>query len=107
MTNRFFQSQHLIFEVDTLDSNLSSHTNRRIYYIPPNANGTAGDISTVQYVAGTAVAGISGNSVNQGAEITLAFGVYVFWSESDNPSNKHCVSPAFEVLVEKRGTVRR
>ncbi|MEO7958416.1 MAG: hypothetical protein ABIW76_17170 [Fibrobacteria bacterium] len=107
MTDRFIETQDLVLEVETLDSTLGNHTGRKICFIPPDDEGMAGVIADVEEVVGAAVAGKNGTSVNQGESITLALGVYVFWSESVNSAGKKRVSPAFEVLVEKRGTVRR
>lgn len=107
MADRFVESQAVKLEVETGDSTFSTHTNKKVYYIPPTTEGLAGVIESVLNVAGTAVPGETGNSVNQGASITLIAGVYAFWSESDDGSGGHCVSPASEMIVEKRGTVRR
>jgi len=107
MSSRLVETQHVIFEVETLDSELPMHTGLRIYYIPPNEDGTPGLEEDALYVAGTAVEGLNGDSVNQGAPVLLSMGVYSFWAESTTPSGRHCVSPALEALVEQRGTVRR
>jgi hypothetical protein len=107
MADRYVETAGLILEVETGDPTLSSHTGRKIMYIPPGTDGLKGDISTVAEVTGTAVAGEDGDSVNQGAPITLVAGILTFWSESVNPGGVPCVSPAFEVPVEKKGTVRR
>lgn len=104
--DRYVETQGLAFEVETKDTTLSAHTNKRIYYIPPKADGTAGAIADVLFVSGTAIAGITGNSVNQGTPVTLIYGVYSFWSESTNAAGVPCVSPAMGLVVEKRGTVR-
>lgn len=106
MSARFVEGSDVFFEIETGDSTLGSHTGLTMWYIPPNADGSHGDPSTKLSVSGTAIAGESGNSVNQGASVNLIFGLYSFWSESNNPSGKHCVSPAFDVISEKRGTIR-
>lgn len=107
MTARYVEGQGLILEIETGDTTLSSHSLRRIYYVPPAADGTPGDISTKAFVVGVPVAGEAGNSVNQGAAITLIAGVYRYWSESVNTAGQQCISNAFDVVVEKKGTVRR
>jgi hypothetical protein len=107
MPDRFIEGQDLILEVDTLDSTLPSHTNRKIHYVEPLSDGKPGDPDDALSVNGVAVAGQAGDSVNRGESIRLLKGVYLFWSESDNAGGKHCVSPANSVPVEKKGTVRR
>lgn len=107
MASRFVETQDLILEVETGDSTLPNHLNRKIWYIEPNEDGTQGLEEDAVSVDAEAVAGDSGDSVNQGEAITLIPGVYSFWSESDDVTGLHCVSPAHQVLVEQRGTVRR
>ena len=104
--DRYVETQGLAFEVETEDTTLSTHTNKRIYYIPPKTDGTPGDIANVLFVSGTAVAGLFGNSVNQGTPVILIHGVYSFWSESISSGGVQRVSPASGLIVEKRGTVR-
>lgn len=107
MSDRYVEGADLILEIETGDPTFSSHTAKTIWYIEPESDGTAGAAADKLSVAGTAVAGEDGNSVNQGEAITLIPGVYVYWSTSTNAAGKKCASPAFEVLVEKEGTVRR
>lgn len=107
MTDRFVETAGLIIGVETGDPTLSSHSNRKIYYIPPNSDGTKGPIENAVSVNASAVAGENGNSQAESTAIILTAGVLVFWAESTNPGGVPCASPAFEVLVEKRGTVRR
>lgn len=105
--DRYVETAGLIIEVETGDATLSGHSNRRIYYIPPASDGTKGPISNVQSVVAAAISGENGDSVSQGAAIILTAGLLVFWAESTNAGGVPCVSRAFEVPVEKRGTVRR
>ncbi len=105
--DRYVETAGLIIQVETGDPTLSSHSNRKIWYIPPTSGGLKGDISTALSVAATAVAGENGASISQGAVIILTAGLLVFWAESTNTGGVPCISPAFEAAVEKRGTVRR
>src|SRR6184192_532597 len=84
MPDVFQQTADLLLEIETEDSTLSMHTNLLIWYVPPMAAGKPGVIADKVSIAGTAVPGLSGNSVNRGAPITLRKGPYVYWSESDN-----------------------
>lgn len=107
MPELFQAGQEIFLEIETKDSTLSSHTNRKIWYVLPTSDGKPGDVATAISLAGTAIAGLNGNSVNQGTSITLTAGPLRYWSESDNPAGGHCESPAFEIIVDPRGFVRR
>lgn len=105
----FFQAgQGIYLEVETKDATLPGHSNRKVWYIPPTADGRPGDISTALALVGTAVAGLNGNSVNQSTLLILTAGPLRYWSESDNPLGIHCESDRVsEIIVDPRGFVRR
>lgn len=107
MAEQFESTAGLILEIETKDATLSSHSSRLIWYVPPTSDGKPGDIANAQSVPGTAVAGLNGLSVNQGTPIILIPGPLRYWSESSNAAGVPCVSPAFEIIVDARGFVRR
>ncbi len=107
MSDRYVEGADLILEIETEDPTYPTHTSKKIWYVEPDEDGLAGDVADKLEVDASAVAGTHGTSVAQGEKIRLIAGVYVYWSASLNTDGNQCVSPAFEVLVEEEGTVRR
>lgn len=106
MSDQLRETAGLILEVETLDSTLSSHTSPRIVYIPPTAAGKEGDIANKVEVAGTAVAGLRGNSVMQSPPIILIPGPYKYWSASTNPGGVPRLSPVLLLFVDALDVAR-
>jgi hypothetical protein len=104
MAETLKETAGLALEIETLDPSLASHTNLKVWYIPPQANGDRGLLANALPVLAIAVAGLKGNSVAQGTPITIVKGIYTYWCESDNPAGLHCVSPAFDLFVIGRET---
>ena len=102
MAETFKETAGLALEIETLDPSLASHTNLKVWYIPPQADGDRGLLANALSVSAVAVAGIKGSSVAQNSPITVIKGIYTYWCESDNPAGLHCVSPAFDFFVISR-----
>jgi hypothetical protein len=107
LANQLFETAHLILVIDTKDSSLGSHTNKKMWTVPPKADGTAGDLANAVSYPFTAIAGLNGDSAAQSDPILLIKGAWRYWAESDNPAGLHCVSPPFFALADGRGVVRQ
>lgn len=99
MSEQYFETQDLRVEIDTEDDDLGNHTVRRIYFIytDPDGEEAEPDFKSGQVVD---------DSVMFADLDPLEAGTYRVWAESVNADGKQCVSPAFLIPAEARGTVR-
>jgi hypothetical protein len=99
MSELYFETQDLRVEIDTEDTSLASHTDRRLYFIIVDPDGVE---SAADFKTGL----VTDDSVMYAALDPLEVGTYRVWAESDNADGRHCVSEAFQIPVSARGTVR-
>ena len=93
------ETQDLTVEIETSDTALSAHTEKRIYYIHVDPDGVE---AAEAFEASTVIE----TSVHQASLPPLEIGTYRVWAESLDASGNKCISPAFSIPVEARGTVR-